>query len=251
MRFTWVYLMRNRSEIPTIYQNFTTMIHTQFNAKIKTFCADCTHEYIFTMMRSVLQSHGILFQQSCPYMREQNWVAEWKHCHIFETAHALLISSSVPRSFWAEAVLTYVNFINITPSSVLSEKSSHEHIYSSPPDCNMLCMFGCTCYFLWPNAPSYLPDQLSASYLVSALSIRVIAAVIPYHVFLYPVMSPSFRTPFFLLHLRMFTFCRHIIHYLLSPLEFLLIRSLQNMPCLFLQLITLVQSPLLLYQSRL
>ena len=64
--------MRQRSEIPAIYQNFTVMIHTQFNAKIKTFRADCAREYVSTTMRSILHSHGILFQQSCPYTHEQN-----------------------------------------------------------------------------------------------------------------------------------------------------------------------------------
>ena len=63
-RFTWVYLMRQRSKIPTIYQNFTAMIHTQFDAKIKTFRVDYTREYISTTMRFILQSHGTLFQQS-------------------------------------------------------------------------------------------------------------------------------------------------------------------------------------------
>ena len=74
-RFTSVYLMRQQSEIPSIYQTFTAMIHTQFNAKIKTFRADCAREYISTTMRSILQSHDSLFQQSCPYTHEQNGVA--------------------------------------------------------------------------------------------------------------------------------------------------------------------------------
>ena len=99
------------------------MIHIRFNAKIKTFRAVCAREYISTTIRSVLQSQGTLFQQSCPYTHEQNGVAERKHRHILETARALLISSSVSRSFWAEVVLTFVNLINITPSSVLAGKS--------------------------------------------------------------------------------------------------------------------------------
>ena len=53
-RFTWVYLMRQQSEIPTIYQTFTVMIYAQFNMKIKTFLADCTREYISTTMRSIV-----------------------------------------------------------------------------------------------------------------------------------------------------------------------------------------------------
>jgi len=145
-----MYLMRQRSEIPSIYQTFTDMILTQFNAKIKTFRADCASEYISNTMRSILQSHGTLFQQSCPYTHEQNGVAERKHRHVLETAHALLLSSSVLCIFWAAAVLTSVNLIDITPSPVLANKTPHERLYSSPPDYSMLRTSGCTCYVLRP-----------------------------------------------------------------------------------------------------
>jgi len=97
-------------------------------------------------------------------------VAEQKHRHILEIARALLIFSSLPRSFWAKTVLTSVNLINITPSSVLYEKSPHERLYSSPPDYSMLRTLGVLALsFLGPTAPCYLPDQLSVSYSASAL----------------------------------------------------------------------------------
>nr|KUM46783.1 hypothetical protein ABT39_MTgene6238 [Picea glauca]QHR87313.1 hypothetical protein Q903MT_gene1323 [Picea sitchensis] len=47
-------------------------------------------------------------QRSCPHTPEQNGVAERKHRHIMETARSLLLSSSVPRAFWGEAVFTSV-----------------------------------------------------------------------------------------------------------------------------------------------
>ena len=105
-------------------------------------------------------------------------------------------------------------------------------------------------FFLWLSTPSYLLDQLSMSYFALILSIRVIAAMIPWHVvLLYSIMLPSLRTPLiFLLHLKMFTFYHHLIHHLLSPLEFLLIRPPKNRTYLFLQPITLVQSLVLLYR---
>ena len=126
------------------------MIHTQFDAKIKTFRADCALEYISTTMRSIIQSHGTLFQQSFPCTHEQNRIAERKYHHILETARAMLISSSFSRIFWAEADLTSVNLINITPLPVLASKAAYDHLYSYPPDYSMLCTFGCTCYVLLP-----------------------------------------------------------------------------------------------------
>ena len=159
-------------------------------------------------------------------MREQNRVAERKHRHILEITHALLISSSVPRTFWKEVVLTSVNLINITLSSWLkSHLTGISILLPRTIACSACLGVPVMSFFLRPSAPSYLADQLSVSYSASVLSIRVIIAMIHWHVvFLYPVMSSSLRTLLiFLFHLRMFTFCRHLIHHLLSPLEYLLI----------------------------
>lgn len=38
--YTWIYLLRNRSELPSIYIQFATMIFTQFSYKIKTLRTD-------------------------------------------------------------------------------------------------------------------------------------------------------------------------------------------------------------------
>ena len=78
------------------------MIHTQFGKRIKVFRSDGAHEYLSTVFRDLLSSHGTLSQQSCPHTPTQNGVAERKHRHILETTRALLLSASVPQRFWAE-----------------------------------------------------------------------------------------------------------------------------------------------------
>ena len=136
----------------------------------------------------------------------------------------MLISSSVPRILWVEAVLTAVNLINITPSSVLAGKTPHEHFYSSPPDYSMLCTFGCTCYDLFPpNERTKLSDRSAKCILLDISSKHN-----GYHCYdpltRRLLISPSLRTLLiFHLQLRIYTFCLHLIHHLLSFLDFLLI----------------------------
>ena len=36
-RFTWIYMMKNRHELPQIYINFAKMVQTQFSKVIKVF----------------------------------------------------------------------------------------------------------------------------------------------------------------------------------------------------------------------
>lgn len=66
-RFTWLYLLRSKSEVSTKFVHFKDLIENQFSAKIKIFKSNGGGEYTFNEFKNYLLQQGIIHQTSCPY----------------------------------------------------------------------------------------------------------------------------------------------------------------------------------------
>ena len=150
-RYTWVYLMKRRSDFLTIYSDFRALVKTQHSAVIKCFRCDLGGEFTSNDFNQLLAADGTVHQSSCTDTPQQNGVAERKHRHIMETARSLLLSAQVPNMFWGEAVLTAAYVINRIPTAYTDGKSPYEMLFGKLPDYSKLKVFGCTCFVLKPH----------------------------------------------------------------------------------------------------
>ena len=91
-RRTWVFLIKNRSELFFIFQIFYNEIKNQFGISIPILRSDNGHGYLSHSFKNFMASHGIFHQTSCAYTPQQNGVAERKNRHLVETTHTILIN---------------------------------------------------------------------------------------------------------------------------------------------------------------
>lgn len=102
--------MKNHSKLPKIFTTFYNEILGQFDTRIKILRSDNALEYTQAFINNFCTSHGIIHQTTCPYTSQQNGIAERKHHHILDVARTLMFKMNVPKSYWADAVLTAVYY---------------------------------------------------------------------------------------------------------------------------------------------
>ena len=155
-KFTWIYLLRRKSEVFQCFREFQALVERQFDRKIRTIQTDWGGEY--QALSSFFSRMGISHHVSCPHAHQQNGSAERKHRHIVEVGLTLLAHASMPLKFWDEAFLTAVYLINRLPTKVLQNDTPHFRLFGEHPNYEFLRSFGCAC---WPNMRPYNTRKLA------------------------------------------------------------------------------------------
>ena len=145
-RITWLYLLKYKSELPNVFQDFHKLVGTQFASKIHVLRSDNGTEYMSHNMSQYLSIHGILHQTTCVGTPQQNGVAERKNRDLLEKTRSLMFHMNVPKKFWSQGVLTATYLINRLPSKVLAFKSPYETLKGRRIDLSHLKVFGSTCF---------------------------------------------------------------------------------------------------------
>ncbi|KAK8954463.1 hypothetical protein KSP39_PZI002722 [Platanthera zijinensis] len=146
-RCLWVYLLKRKSDVLSVYTHFTAMIQTQHGKSVHILRSDSGGEYTSRSFDEFLCSEGTLHQFSCPATPEQNGVAERKNRHLLDTVRCLLRGMHVPKSYWSAALLTAAFLINRTPSRPLGGIAPYSLLHPSASVFPIpLRVFGCVCF---------------------------------------------------------------------------------------------------------
>ncbi|KAK3025978.1 hypothetical protein RJ639_040952 [Escallonia herrerae] len=167
-RMTWIYFMKNRSEVFAHFSAFCAEIKTQFNVHVHILRSDNAKEYMSGSFQNYMNQRGILHQSSCTDTPAQNGVAERKNRHLLETARALLFQMKVPKPFWADAISTACFLINRMPSTVLNGDVPYSVLFPTKPLFPVEPrIFGSTCFVrdVRPHLTKLDPKALKCVFL--------------------------------------------------------------------------------------
>lgn len=154
-KFTWIYPLKNKSDVFHVFLCFQKHVECLLNSKIICFQSDWGGEY--HKLNKFFQEIGIKHQVACPYTHQQNGSVKRKHWHIVDMGLSLLAQACVPLKFWDEAFTIACFLINRLPSLVINFDTPLERLLGSKPDYSILKTFGCAC---WPNLRPYNAHKL-------------------------------------------------------------------------------------------
>lgn len=104
-RVSWIFLLKNKSDVSTVLPKFHMMIQNQFGTKIRRFRSDNARDYFNQILSPYFHKEGIIHESSCINTPQQNGVAERKNGHLLNTTRALLFHQNVPKQYWGKQFL--------------------------------------------------------------------------------------------------------------------------------------------------
>ncbi|KAL0312603.1 UNVERIFIED_CONTAM: Retrovirus-related Pol polyprotein from transposon TNT 1-94 [Sesamum radiatum] len=127
-RMTWVYFMREKSEVFKIFKKFKNLVEKQSGQRIKVLRSDRGKEYNNSEFDKFCEEEGIDHQTTVSYNPQQNGVSERKNRTIMEMARSMLQEKHLPKAFWAEAVYTAVYLLNRCPTKAVQKHDADRSV---------------------------------------------------------------------------------------------------------------------------
>ena len=148
-KFTKVYLLKNKSEVPNKIKEYVKYVQTKFRITPKKIRSDRGGEYTGEELKNFFKAEGIQMELTTPYTPQQNGCAERKNRYLVEMARSMLIDSDLPKKYWGEAVVTANHMQNRLPVTG-NEVTPYESWNKRKPNLQYVKQFGCIAYAAIP-----------------------------------------------------------------------------------------------------
>jgi transposase InsO family protein len=148
-RFTWVYFLRDKSNVFETFKSFAILAQNQFDFDIKKVRSDNGSKFKNArIIDEYCDEKGIKHEFSSKYTPKQNGIVERKNRALIDMARSMLAEYNVPDSYWAEAINTACHVSNRLYCHKLLKKTPYELLIGRKPNISYFRVFGCKCYIL-------------------------------------------------------------------------------------------------------
>ena len=147
-RKTWVYMLKNKSQVLETFKKFHAMVERETERKLKCLRSDNGGEYTSDEFKLYCSYHRIRHVKIVHGTPQHNGIAKRMNRTIIENVRCMLKMSDLPKTFQAEAVQTAVYLINRSPSILDILERAWK---GSDPTYSHLRVFGCKAYMHVPK----------------------------------------------------------------------------------------------------
>ncbi|KAM1179120.1 hypothetical protein ACFX1X_018618 [Malus domestica] len=123
-RKTWVYFLKQKSEVFGAFKKFKAAVENESGCKIKAMRSDRGGEFTSKEFQEFCEANGIRRPLTVPRSPQQNGVAERKNRTILDMARSMLKSKRLPKELWAKVVAYAVYLSNRSPTRSMWGKTS-------------------------------------------------------------------------------------------------------------------------------
>lgn len=149
--FRAVKFLKTKSEAFIKFCEFKAWAEKQTGRGLRTIVSDGGGEFVNQFFKDLCAKDGIIHNISPAYTPQNNGMAERSNQAILVKAKCLLLQSRLPKSFWAEAINTATELLNVTPSKPRQMTIPYETWTGRSVNLAALRPFGCLTYSLIPQ----------------------------------------------------------------------------------------------------
>ncbi|KAK2456950.1 putative mitochondrial protein [Trifolium repens] len=164
-RKTWVYFLKEKSEVFKNFKKFKAQVEKESGLVIKAIRSDRGGEFTSNEFLKYCYDNGIRRQLTVPRSPQQNGVAERKNRTILEMARSMLKSKKLPKELWAEAVACAVYLSNRSPTRSVLGKTPQEAWSGRKPGISHIRVFGSIAHAHVPDEKRSKLDDKSEKYI--------------------------------------------------------------------------------------
>jgi transposase InsO family protein len=111
-RNTWIYFLREKSEVFDKFKEFKALVENQTEKKIKLLRKNNGGEFYGNEFEEFCNKCGISRQKTTPYTPQQNGFVERMNMTLMKKARSMLNGAKLGQELWVEAVGTTCYLVN-------------------------------------------------------------------------------------------------------------------------------------------